>query len=74
MLNISEVSTTLCKLIGKDSFSMGSRTRKIFKMLKEILLSADVVAHYHYNDETLLAADTSNFGLGAVILQVKEKY
>ena len=41
-------------------------------MLKEILLSAYLVAHYHYNDETHLVADVSNFGLKTVILQLNE--
>ena len=71
--NLSDVTGPLRKLVCKDVvFQWETCQEKAFSSLKQILLSADVLAHYHYNDATRIAADSSGYGLGAVMSQLKD--
>ncbi|ELT87257.1 hypothetical protein CAPTEDRAFT_192775 [Capitella teleta] len=45
------------------------RRENSFQRIKEILVSADVLAHYDVRRKSIIAADASNSGLGAVLLQ-----
>ena len=42
---------------------------RAFDHIKEMLTNAPVLAHFNPNQETILSADASFFGLGAVLLQ-----
>ena len=43
-----------------------------FQRAKELLLSAEVLAHYDPNKPILLQCDASNYGLGAVLSHIME--
>ena len=69
---ISDITAPLRELIGKNViFKWDSPQEEAFQNLKDTLISADVIAHYDYEDETRIAADSSNYGVGAVMLQLK---
>ena len=46
--------------------------QEAFQQIKEALLSSEVLAHYDPNRPTIISADASSTGLGAVLTQVQE--
>ena len=68
--NISELSAPLRLLLGKNnSWCWEAQQEKSFQDLKDLLLSAEVLAHYDRDRPTRVATDASTYGLGGVLLQ-----
>ncbi|GFN76539.1 Pol polyprotein [Plakobranchus ocellatus] len=62
----------LRQLLKRDSlWSWGHPQEQSFQAVKKNLTSTPVLAHYCAGRETIIAADTSNAGLGAVLLQIQ---
>ena len=50
----------------------GKPQQKVFEQIKQALVSPTVLAHYNPNRPTIISADASNTGLGAVLFQVQD--
>ena len=46
--------------------------KKVFEKLKIVLMSNLALTHFNLNKQIYVASDTSNFGLGAVILHKED--
>ena len=61
------------QLLKKDAvWTWGPNQEKAFAEVKEHLTTTPVLAHYSPHRQTVIAADASNRGLGAVLLQIQE--
>ena len=71
--NLSEITCPIRLLLGKDAaWVWGSEQQAAFETLKKLLTSAPVLAHYSRKNETIVMADSSSHGLGAVLVQYVE--
>lgn len=64
----------LRRLIKKDEiFVWGNEQKIAFEKLKKCLISDMVLGYYNVHDRTMIVADASPVGLGAVLIQIDEK-
>lgn len=62
----------LRQLLKKESLWLwGDSQQKSFEQIKASLTSTPALAHYSPERDTIIAADASNAGLGAVLLQIQ---
>ena len=67
---LAEITKPLRDLLIKDNhWTWGEPQQRAMDKVKEILVTSPVLALFDVNLETILSADASSFGLGAVLLQ-----
>ena len=67
---LAEITKPLRDLLIKDNhWTWGEPQQRAMDKVKEILVTSPILALFDVNLETILSADASSFGLGAVLLQ-----
>ena len=67
---LAEKSKPLRELLStKNEWTWGESQTVVFNEIKQLLISAPVLALYHYKLPTTVASDASKYGLGAVLKQ-----
>ncbi|KAM1040864.1 hypothetical protein ACFX2C_030102 [Malus domestica] len=72
--DFSKISNPLCRLLQKDvPFQFDEECESAFKQLKEKLTSAPIIVHPDWSFPFELMCDASDYALGAVLGQRKDK-
>ena len=72
--DFSKISTPLCRLLQKDvPFKFDEECEKAFKHLKEMLTSAPIIVPPYWSLPFELMCDASDYAIGAVLGQRKDK-
>ena len=70
---LADLNEPLRQLLRKETtWYWGEAQQMAFQRVKEILVSPEVLAHYDPCRQTIIAADASSTGLGAVLLQTQD--
>ena len=70
---LADFTAPLRHLLRKDSaWYWDEAQQTAFQQVKEKLASPEILAHYNPNRQTVIAADASSTGLGAVLLQTQD--
>ena len=73
MPNLATMTAPLHSLLGKNSsWLWGEPQETAFNQIKQLLTSTEILAQYDLAKDTIIAADASNDGIGAVLLQKQE--
>ena len=69
---LADINEPLRQLLKKDNlWSWGEAQQRSFKQIKEMMVSTAVLAHYDPELPTVIAADASGTGIGAILYQVQ---
>lgn len=72
--NFSEIATPLTKLTRKDvAFIWNKEHEDSFQTLKELFITAPILAHWDPDLDTVVECDCSGYALGASLLQLDRK-
>lgn len=70
---LADMTEPMRQLLRKESmWYWGPDQDRSFQKVKEVLVSPSVLAHYNPQLPTIIAADASSFGIGAVLMQIQE--
>ena len=70
---LADINTPLRQLLRKDNSWIWDKPQETaFQQIKDLLTSPPVLAHYDPQKTTIVAADASNNGIGAVLSQIQE--
>lgn len=70
---LADITAPLRQLLCKDSaWCWDEAQQTAFQQVKEKLASPEILAHYNPNHQTVITADASSTGLGAVLLQTQD--
>jgi len=70
---LADINASSRQLLRKDSvWYWDEAQRTAFQRVKEKLASTEILAHYNRNCQTVIAADASSTGLGAVLPQTQD--
>jgi transposase InsO family protein len=76
--NLAQITEPIWELLVKSNqWSWEEPQETSFTKIKQALTTSPVLAHFNPNYETILSADSSSYGLGAVLLQqqpMEEEY
>ena len=67
-----KVHTGLSQLYRAQAWYWGESQQRSFQTVKDLLISPKVLAPYDLNRPTIVAADASNYGIGAVLIQIQD--
>lgn len=72
--NLAEETKPLRDLLSKENHWIWEESQEVaFQRIKGLLTTTSVLAHYDAQRSTLVSADASSYGLGAVLMQEKDK-
>ena len=72
---LAECNEPLRQLLRSDNvWSWSDAQDRSFQRVKDTLIAPETLAHYDPNRPTIIAADASSTGFGAVLLQVQNDY
>jgi len=70
---LATLNEPLRQLLRKDTvWRWDNPQANAFQQIKDKLISAETLAHYHPNRRTIIAADACQYGLGAVMMQIDD--
>ena len=70
---LADLSEPLCQLLRKDSIWVWEEPQqRALQQIKDTLVSPEILAHYDPKRPTIISADASNTGIGAVLLQIQD--
>lgn len=71
--NLSALTFHMRSLLNKESSFVWSETHtQELNTIKQMIASADYLGFFDPNDETILVTDASPYGLGAILIQIKD--
>jgi hypothetical protein len=72
--NFSHIATPLTQLTKKQAaFTWNKEHEEAFQRLKELFISAPILAHWDPDKDTVVECDCSGYALGAVLSQIDKK-